>query len=72
MASKRVVGDPYEPNTAQGPQIDDKQFDKVLRLIDAGRKEGAKLVAGGKRVGTKGYFIEPTVYTIIGLFLINH
>ena len=34
-----------------------------MRYIDLGNKEGAKCVAGGKRHGTKGYFIEPTVFT---------
>ncbi|CAG2177544.1 unnamed protein product, partial [Oppiella nova] len=62
LAQKRVVGDPYEAHTQQGPQIDGTQFDKVLQLIDTGRKEGAKLLTGGQRWGTKGYFIQPTVF----------
>ncbi|CAG2113228.1 unnamed protein product [Medioppia subpectinata] len=62
LAKKRVVGDPYESATQHGPQIDETQFDKVLQLIESGRKEGAKLLVGGKRWGTKGYFIEPTVF----------
>jgi aldehyde dehydrogenase (NAD+) len=33
-----------------------------MGYIDAGQKEGAKMLCGGKRVGTKGYFIEPTVF----------
>lgn len=33
-----------------------------MNYIDKGVKEGAKLVAGGKRVGSKGYFVEPTVF----------
>ncbi len=33
-----------------------------MDYIDAGKKEGAKLLAGGKRVGERGYFIEPTVF----------
>lgn len=33
-----------------------------MSYIEKGKKEGAKLVAGGKRKGTKGYFIEPTVF----------
>ena len=61
LAKKRVVGSPQDPNTQQGPQIDDIQFNKILGLIDVGRKEGAQLLTGGKRVGSKGYFIEPTV-----------
>lgn len=35
---------------------------KILSLIEAGKKEGAQCVAGGKRHGTKGYFVEPTVF----------
>ena len=33
-----------------------------MDLIESGKKEGAKLVAGGKKYGDKGYFIEPTVF----------
>ena len=33
-----------------------------MSYIDSGKSEGAKLVAGGKRVGDTGYFIEPTVF----------
>lgn len=33
-----------------------------MGYIEAGKKEGAHLVTGGKRVGTKGWFIEPTVF----------
>jgi aldehyde dehydrogenase (NAD+) len=33
-----------------------------MAFIDSGKKQGAKLVAGGNRVGNKGYFIEPTVF----------
>lgn len=46
-----------------GPQVDDEMFEKVLRYIDVGQKEGAKLQCGGKRHGNVGYFIEPTVFT---------
>ena len=48
--------------TEQGPQVDDDQFDKVMGYIESGKKEGAKLRCGGKRVGDRGYFIEPTVF----------
>lgn len=61
-AKKRQLGDPFDPRTEQGPQVDDVQFDKVMSYIDSGKKEGAKLVAGGNRWGDKGYFIEPTVF----------
>src|SRR5260370_12061205 len=56
------VGDPFDPETTQGPQVSQEQFDRVMGFIEAGKKEGAKLLTGGKRVGGKGYFIEPTVF----------
>jgi aldehyde dehydrogenase (NAD+) len=61
-AKKRTVGDPFDPNTEQGPQVDDIQFEKVMSYIDAGKKDGAKLLTGGNRVGNHGFFIEPTVF----------
>lgn len=44
-------------------QVDKDQFDKILDLIESGKKEGAKLECGGKRLGNKGFFIEPTVFS---------
>jgi len=65
-AKKRVVGNPFEENVEQGPQVDKAQFDKILAYIDSGKKDGAKLATGGVRAGDKGYFIEPTVFTDVG------
>jgi aldehyde dehydrogenase (NAD+) len=62
-ARKRTVGDPFDPQTEQGPQVDQAQFDKVMGYIDSGRREGANLVCGGERVGDRGYFIQPTVFS---------
>jgi aldehyde dehydrogenase (NAD+) len=59
----RKVGDPFDPETQQGPQVDQAQFDKILKYIDFGQKDGAKMVTGGKRVGDRGYFIEPTLFS---------
>ncbi|XP_028774063.1 aldehyde dehydrogenase family 2 member C4-like [Neltuma alba] len=58
-----VVGDPFDPKVQQGPQVDKKQFDKILSYIEHGKREGATLLTGGKRVGNKGYYIEPTIFT---------
>jgi aldehyde dehydrogenase (NAD+) len=63
MAKKRKVGDPFDPATEQGPQIDKAQFDKIMGLIEKGKSAGAECVVGGNRVGNRGYFIEPTVFT---------
>ncbi|KAL3311227.1 Aldehyde dehydrogenase, mitochondrial [Cichlidogyrus casuarinus] len=46
-----------------GPQVDKAQFDNVMRYIELGKKEGATLSAGGGRVGDKGYYVEPTIFT---------
>lgn len=45
-------------------QVDKDQYEKVLRYIDIGKREGATLVTGGKPCGdNKGYYIEPTIFT---------
>lgn len=62
-AKQRTVGNPFDLNTEQGPQIDSDQYNKIIELIESGKKEGAKLVAGGNKYdGPGGYFIQPTVF----------
>jgi aldehyde dehydrogenase (NAD+) len=62
-ALKRKVGDPLDPRTDQGPQVSQSQFDRVMGYIEAGRSEGATLACGGERVGDRGYFVQPTVFS---------
>lgn len=61
LAQKRRVGDPFT-DVDQGPQISEAQFNKVMRYIDLGKKEGANLVTGGERHGDEGYYVKPTVF----------
>ena len=61
-AKARVVGDPLDPATQQGPQVSQEQMDKILGYVDLGQKQGAKLVTGGHRVGKAGFFVEPTIF----------
>jgi aldehyde dehydrogenase (NAD+) len=61
-AKAQKVGDPFDPDTTQGPQVSQEQCDRIMGYIDSGKKEGAKLLTGGNRLGTRGYFIEPTVF----------
>ncbi|KAK8930717.1 Aldehyde dehydrogenase family 2 member C4 [Platanthera zijinensis] len=63
MAKSTAIGDPFDPRVQQGPQTDKKQFEKILRYIECGKNEGATLVTGGKTYGSKGYYIEPTIFT---------
>ncbi|XP_070767334.1 retinaldehyde dehydrogenase 3 isoform X2 [Enoplosus armatus] len=62
-AKRIVTGDPLDPQTSHGPQIDRRQFDKIMGLIESGRKEGARLEYGGAAVGEKSLFIQPTIFS---------
>ncbi|XP_023004848.1 aldehyde dehydrogenase family 2 member B4, mitochondrial-like [Cucurbita maxima] len=62
-AQRRVVGDPFKKGVEQGPQIDSEQFAKVLRYIKSGIESDATLECGGDRLGSKGYFVQPTVFS---------
>ena len=59
---KRVVGDPFDDKTEQGPQVDQEQFNKVMGYIESGIRENAEMLCGGHRVGDRGFFIEPTIF----------
>jgi len=60
--AQHTVGDPFDPNTKQGPQVDQAQFDKIMQYVDYGKQDGASCVSGGNRVGDAGYFVEPTLF----------
>jgi aldehyde dehydrogenase (NAD+) len=62
MNKGRKLGDPFDPETEQGPQVDQAQFDKILSYIEQGKKEGATCLTGGERHGTRGYFVKPTLF----------
>jgi aldehyde dehydrogenase (NAD+) len=62
-AQKSTLGDPFDASTDQGPQVDQTQLDRVLGYIESGKRDGAKLNCGGGRVGDRGYFVEPTVFS---------
>ncbi|NGM44300.1 5-carboxymethyl-2-hydroxymuconate semialdehyde dehydrogenase [Rhodobacter sp. SGA-6-6] len=57
------VGHPLDPATEVGPLIHRTHFDKVSGYVEMGCADGATLAAGGKRIGTEGWFIEPTLFT---------
>jgi len=63
QTSKIFVGDPFSENDPSiGPVVNSSQFKKVLKYIEIGKQEGAKLLIGGKTPQKKGYFIEPTIF----------
>jgi len=57
------VGDPFQADTYQGPQVHKVHYDRIMDYINIGKKEGATLHCGGERHGTQGYFIQPTIFT---------
>jgi aldehyde dehydrogenase len=70
-AVKRVEsirqGDPFDMSTQIGAQASNDQFEKILSYIDIGKKEGAKVLAGGvaNKLGgdlSGGYYIKPTIF----------
>ncbi|XP_074868368.1 aldehyde dehydrogenase, mitochondrial [Carettochelys insculpta] len=61
-AKSRVVGNPFDLQTEQGPQVDEEQFKKILGYISTGKQEGAKLLCGGNPAADRGYFIQPTIF----------
>lgn len=63
MATQKKLGNPFENGVTQGPQIDQTAEQKILSYIESAIKQGAKLETGGKKWGTNGYFIEPTVFS---------
>src|SRR2546423_7616580 len=62
-AKSQKVGDPFDPNTTQGPQVSEEQFNRVMGYIESGKECGATLHTGGARFGDRGYFVQPTVFT---------
>ncbi len=61
------VGDPLDPMTQMGAQVNAAQLQKILGYVDVGIGEGASLAVGGHRLTTggleRGFFMEPTLLT---------
>jgi aldehyde dehydrogenase (NAD+) len=57
------VGNPQDKTTSMGPLVSAVQMQRVLEYIDVGKREGARIAAGGVRRGDSGYFVSPTVFT---------
>lgn len=63
-AYDQMWGNADDPANLMGPLISERQRDRVMAYIETGVKEGARLLAGGKRAADKGngYFVEPTCF----------
>jgi 1-pyrroline-5-carboxylate dehydrogenase len=56
-----AAGDPAERTTFVCPVINEAAMRSILTYIETAKAEGGKVVTGGKRAGTEGWFVEPTV-----------
>jgi acyl-CoA reductase-like NAD-dependent aldehyde dehydrogenase len=66
-AQSLKIGDPCDPETRMGAQVSEEQYNRILGYIEAGKKEGAKVLTGGGSARDKagkgrGYYIQPTVF----------
>lgn len=70
LASQRKLGNPFNPQVQQGPQVDQQSVDKIMQMIESGINQGARLIVGGKKgslsepnsMGTDRLFVQPTVF----------
>lgn len=68
FAGNLKVGNGLSPQVDLGPLISGKQLDRVMHYVKLGSEEGARVSAGGHRLGGElagGYFVEPTVFSAV-------
>ena len=65
--SKWKLGSGLDPDVQMGPLVSAQQLKTVEQYVEAGKREGAKLVMGGKRPAglPRGFFMEPTIFDLV-------
>lgn len=61
------VGNGMQPGTTMGPLVNKRRLEAIEKLVDDATSQGAKILTGGKRIGTVGFFFEPTVLADVPL-----
>ncbi|MEX0317796.1 MAG: betaine-aldehyde dehydrogenase [Ruegeria sp.] len=56
------IGDPLDEDTNFGPMVSENQMNIVLGYIEKGKAEGARLIHGGERIESDGFYLQPTVF----------
>ncbi|MEU8245778.1 aldehyde dehydrogenase family protein [Nonomuraea sp. NPDC048916] len=65
-ARKYTVGDPFDEATRIGPLVSATQRERVVRYINRGQEEGARLVTGGTEPPlARGFYVEPTIFAAV-------
>jgi acyl-CoA reductase-like NAD-dependent aldehyde dehydrogenase len=65
VAAGLVIGDPIDPTTLIGPVVDERAVNRIMGMIGRAKESGARLIAGGERMGgamAGGYYIAPTIF----------
>ena len=62
--SQVAPGDPMAEGTLMGPVVSESAIEQMMRALETGREQGARVVTGGKRLDRAGYFVEPTIAVI--------
>lgn len=63
LAAARRTGDPFDHSVLNGPQIDERQLNRISELVESGKAQGAKVQTGGRKLAGKGFFFAPTVFS---------
>ncbi|KAI0035661.1 NAD-aldehyde dehydrogenase [Vararia minispora EC-137] len=64
-AAQLAIGDGFDEKTGGGPVVSKGQYDRIWGYIEAGKKEGAKVILGGEKRSTPGWYVDPTIFTDI-------
>lgn len=64
-AASLKMGEGFDPNSQMGPIINQRRLDAISQLVDDTVRQGARVVTGGSRTGSSGYFYPPTILTDI-------
>ncbi|KAH9912714.1 NAD-aldehyde dehydrogenase [Fomitopsis serialis] len=62
-AKQLVVADGFDEKASGGPVVSKVQYDKIFKYIGLGKEQGAKCLVGGEKRQSKGYFVDPTIFT---------
>ncbi len=64
VASGMKIAPGLDPQCEVGPVVSQAQFESIMKYIEIGKDEGARLICGGNAIEGDGYFIEPTLFAI--------
>ncbi|WP_282152257.1 betaine-aldehyde dehydrogenase [Ruegeria atlantica] len=56
------IGDPLDEDVNFGPMVSENQLNIALSYVEKGKAEGARLVFGGERIDSAGFYMQPTVF----------